>query len=347
MKKRRLNRFGLSVVFSLVVFLIFLITALIVLSLALLALHLGLVERLGLKYAFPLIPVALLASAIVGTLVALMLGHIPLRPIREIIDATNRLAAGDFSVRIHACHPPEMRELRDSFNRMAQELSSIELLRSDFVNNFSHEFKTPIVSIKGFAELLRQEELTPAERAEYLEIIIRESSRLATLATNVLNLSRVENQAIVADRKPYDLSEQVRRCVLLMQSAWELKNLHLDIDLDEVRISANEELLQQLWVNLLDNAVKFTPDGGAVKLRLQAEGGTAVFTLQDDGPGIGAQELPHIFDKFYQADSTRAVPGNGLGLALAQKIVQLHGGTITCESEPGQGAAFTVRLPLG
>ena len=200
MIKRWLHGMRLSLVFTLVVLIIFLITCLIVVGMGFAAMHFHLVDPLGLRRSFPIVLAVLPASAIVGTLVTLIFGRIPLRPFREMIDAINKLAAGDFSARLTLGHMREMRELRDSFNRMAGELNSIELLRSDFVNNFSHEFKTPIVSIKGFAELIKTDDLPKAERDEYLDIIIRESTRLATMATNVLNLSRVENQTIVADK---------------------------------------------------------------------------------------------------------------------------------------------------
>lgn len=334
----------LSLLFSLVVLLIFLITSLIMIAIALALLHWGVVDRLGWRNAFPVLLALLPASAIVGTFVAFVFGRFPLKPVQEIIDATNRLASGDFSARLKMKRPPQFRVLRDSFNRMAEELSSIEMLRSDFVNNFSHEFKTPIVSIKGFAELLEAENPPEPERTEYLEIIIRESSRLASMATNVLNLSRIENQTIVANRKPLDLSEQLRRCVLMMQSAWESRNIDMDVELAEVTVNANGEMLSQVWLNLLDNAVKFSPAGGRVGVQLVREGNQAVVTIRDGGPGIPPEEMGHIFDKFYHLDGSE--PGNGLGLTLARKIARLHGGDITCRSVPGEGAAFTVRLPL-
>lgn len=336
----------LSLLFSLMVFGIFIITSMIMVALGIAAMHFGLVDRLGIRRSFPIVLAVLPASAIVGTLVAYIFGRIPLRPIREIINATNKLATGDFSARLTFTRFPEFLALRDSFNRMAEELNSIEMLRSDFINNFSHEFKTPIVSIKGFAELLKADDLPKAERDEYMDIIIRESTRLATMATNVLNLSRVENQTIVADKKPYNLSEQIRRCILLLQSAWEHKNIQLEIDLEEVEICANEEMLSQVWVNLLDNAIKFSHEGGRIVFTLQKTDDIAEAVLRDYGPGIGEKDISHIFDKFYQADSSRAISGNGLGLTLAQKIVRLHGGDIVCESKPEHWTEFAVRLPL-
>lgn len=344
---RRMNRVGLTIIFTLVILAIFIITGLFVLLIGFLAIHFGLLERFGLRMTFPVLLSAVVSSAIVGMLVSMTLGRIPLRPIRQLINAINRLAAGDFSARISIVQTEELRELSDSFNRMAKELGSIELLRSDFVNNFSHEFKTPIVSIKGFAELLKVEDLPPEERNEYMDIIIRESTRLATMATNVLNLSKVENQTIVTEKSPYDLSEQLRRCVLLMQTGWEHKNLHLDIDLQELTILANSEMLSQVWLNLLDNAIKFSKENGQITVTLRKAEGMAEITVRDDGLGIAQQDISHVFDKFYQSDASRAIPGNGLGLALAKKIVQLHGGEISCLSQEDHWTAFTVRLPLG
>ncbi len=346
MMHRKLNRLGLSLFFSMVVMTIFLITGLLVVLMGAAAMHFGLMDKFGLRMGFPVLISAMVSSAIVGTAVSMVFGRIPLRPIREVINATNKLAAGDFSVRIAVSHTPEFRELRDSFNRMAGELSSIEMLRSDFINNFSHEFKTPIVSIKGFAELLKLDDLPREERNEYLDIIIRESTRLSTMATNVLNLSKVENQTIVADKRTYDLSEQIRRCILLLQNSWEHRGIRFELELNELQVSANEEMMSQVWLNLIDNAVKFSRENGRVVVTLAEIAGNAVATVRDYGMGIPEKDLPHIFDKYYQSDESRAIPGNGLGLTLAKRIVELHGGSIACASKQNRWTEFTIRLPL-
>ena len=346
MIRKSIRSVKLSILFTLVVLSIFIITGMVMSLIGAFVIHFGLMEKFGLRMTFPVLLSALVASSLVGTVVSMVMGRFPLRPIREVIDATNKLAAGDFSARITINHTPELIELRDSFNRMASELNSIELLRTDFVNNFSHEFKTPIVSIKGFAELLKMEDLPKQERDEYLDIIIRESTRLATMATNVLNLSRVENQTIVADKTPFELSEQVRRAILLLQNSWERKGIHLEIELSEMEILANSELLNQVWVNLIDNAIKFSNPQGRIVVRLVRNEGFAEFTVRDYGMGIAEKDVPHVFDKFYQGETARAVPGNGFGLTLAQRIVQLHGGEIACTSKLGRWTEFTVRLPL-
>ena len=256
---------------------------------------------------------------IVGTVVSLVISRVPLRPVRRVIDAINRLAAGDFSARLSLNAPPTFSELTESFNRMAEELGSIELLRTDFINNFSHEFKTPIVSIKGFAEELKHDDLTREQRDEYLDIIIAESSRLASLATNVLNLSKVEQQVILTDRRNFDLTEQLRRCVLLFENNWERKHLSLTVEFDEITYYGSDELLSQVWLNLIDNAVKFTPQGGAIVIRLHQDAEHVRFAITDDGCGIRPDALGRVFDKFYQGDPSRTSGGNGLGLTVAKK----------------------------
>ena len=345
-KMSRKMRFRLSLMFALVEFIIMLLTALFMGLLAWIAIRTGAVNLYGKFGVFLPLLAFLIISVLMGTLISLCVGHRPMRPLHEVIDATNALAKGDFSARLNLQHPPALHELSDSFNRMAQELGSTEMLRTDFVNNFSHEFKTPIVSIKGFAEMLKYDDLSKEQREEYLDIIISESGRLAALATNVLNLSKVENQKILTGQAPFDLTEQVRRCVLLMEKRWEEKRIEMTIDLDEVTYNGNAEQLSQVWVNLLDNAVKFTPEGGRIAISLLKGSEKVTLSVADSGCGITSTAAAHVFDKFYQGDTSHAAKGNGLGLTLAQRVVQLHGGDILCESREGLGTKFTVALPL-
>ncbi len=340
------TKVGLSVFFSLFVFTNFAITALIVAGISFAAIRTGLIGNTRILSHFVLIVIVLISSVIVGTIVSLIIGKIPLRPIRKVIASTNQLANGDFSARLDISHPPEFHELADSFNRMAEELGGIELLRKDFVNNFSHEFKTPIVSIKGFAEMLKYNDLTPEERDEYLDIVINESGRLAALATNVLNLSKVENQSILSEKHLFNLGEQVRRSILLLEPKWEQKKLSFSADILDVRCVGNEELLSQVWLNLIDNAVKFTTEGGKISVTLRPEKDRVKFVIRDSAAGISPDSMARIFDKFYQADESHATEGNGLGLTLAEKIIKLHGGDIECKSKRGEGTEFTVTLPL-
>jgi signal transduction histidine kinase len=347
-KKAFHQRFGLTALFSVVVFAILMITSMVIFIVGILLVRVNVINIVKISRSEPMLPifVLLVISVVVGTVVSFIISRIPLKPIRQVIDATNRLAEGDFSVRLRLPGPSSFQELASSFNRMAEELGGIELLRTDFVDNFSHEFKTPIVSIKGFAEELRHDDLTKEQRNEYLGIIISESTRLSALATNVLNLSRVEKQAILTNRARFDLSEQVRRCVLLFENKWEQRRLNLTVELDEISLVGDEELLSQVWLNLIENAVKFTPEGGSVEIRLTRQENAARFVIRDDGYGISEEAQKHIFDKFYQGDASRAVPGNGLGLSIAKRVVLLHGGSIFCDSQEGAGTEFTVELPL-
>ena len=285
-------------------------------------------------------------SIIIATVFTLIMAHIPLRPIRDLINATTELSKGNFNVRINLNSPDELRELSESFNKMAEELGSIEMLRTDFINNFSHEFKTPIVSLKGFAKLLKDDNLSVEERNEYLDIIISESTRLSTLATNVLNLSKIENQKIVTEMKSFDLTESVRRAILLLETNWIKKDLELDINLEEITYYANEELLNQVWLNLIDNAIKFTPEKGKIEINLVAFNDSILLKVKDSGCGMTPEIKKHIFDKFYQGDISHVTQGNGLGLTIVEKIIKLHNGTIKVKSEVNKGSIFIVSLPI-
>ena len=294
------------------------------------------------------IPIPLLAvlSAVVGAGLTLLLSRIPLKPIRDLIEAINQLADGNFKVRIHLDLNREFERLSESFNRMAQELENTELLRSDFINNFSHEFKTPIVSLRGFAKILKNDSLTKEERDEYLDIIISESNRLSQLSTNVLNLSKIEKMSILSDMESFDLSEEVRQSVLLLESKWQKKNLELFIDMDELEYHGNKALLNQVWINLIDNAIKFSPQNGKIKLKLHRKKDQVVFQILDNGCGMDEETKNHIFDRFYQGDSSHTAEGNGIGLTVVEKIVHLHKGQISVVSEAGIGTTFTVNLPI-
>ena len=289
-----------------------------------------------------------LSSLIIGGLLAFFGSRLPLKPLNDLIDKMNCLAAGDFHARLKfgnalSAHPA-FREISTSFNTMAEELENTELLRSDFVNNFSHEFKTPIVSIAGFAKLLARENLTEEQRKAYLRAIEEESMRLSAMATNVLALTKIENQTILTDVSHFNLSEQIRGAILLLEEKWTKKELALSLDFDEHEIEANEELLREVWINLLDNAVKFSPDGGVVAVTVADLDTKITVTISNDGEEIPPEKLSKIFNKFYQVDESHATAGNGVGLAIVKRIVELHGGSISVESEDGE-IAFSVTLP--
>lgn len=288
-------------------------------------------------------------SLIVGTGLSALVVRIPLRPINWLIDQMNRLAAGDFQARVHFSKTidmiPAFLQVEESFNKMAEELGNTEMLRQDFINNFSHEFKTPIVSIAGFAKLLQRADLEEAQRREYIDAIVEESQRLSNMATNVLKLTKVENQSILTGVSRYNLSEQIRSAVLLLQDQWSAKHLELELDFPEVSITANEEMMQEVWINLVHNAVKYSPEYGPLQVRI-AETDTAIEVQVANSGEIPQADLERVFQKFYQADHSHFSAGNGVGLAIVKRVVELHGGTVKAESMGG-AVIFTVRLPKG
>lgn len=286
-------------------------------------------------------------SIVIGTVLTFFVVHLPLRPIHTLIQAIREVAKGNFQTKIYIEHPKEFRDLSKSFNQMTDELAGIELLRSDFINNFSHEFKSPIVSISGFAKLIKSGNLTKEEQQEYLDIIISESARLSELSTNVLNLSKVESITLLTDFTHYNLSEQIRQCVVMLEAKWTQKNItfHLE-NMEELYLIGNEALLTQVWTNLIDNAIKFSPENSEITIMLAREGTSARITVRDQGIGIETEKQKYIFDKFYQADTSHSVAGNGLGLSLVSRILKLHHGSVTVDSAPGQGSDFIVQLPL-
>jgi len=295
----------------------------------------------------PLAPVMVILLLIVfALLLTLRLARGKFRPIDHVIRAMSRVSEGDFSVRVEEENTTgQIGALVHSYNEMAQELGSIELFRKDFINNFSHEFKTPIVSIRGFAKQLERDDLTDEQRREYASIIVRESERLANMSSNVLLLTKLENQKIVTDRTEFALDEQLRSCLLLLEKQWESKELELVLNLDEVRFVGNEEMMSHVWVNLISNAVKFSPPRGRLELSCLRRDSRVIVTIRDNGPGMDAATQARIFEKFYQGDSAHATEGNGLGMPLVKRIVDLCGGTIHIQSAPSQGTSFTVTLP--
>ena len=285
-------------------------------------------------------------SAFLGTVIAWFFSKTALRPIRKIIDATHKVASGDFDVRLDIHSIYELEELSNSFNKMTHELASIETLRSDFINNMSHEFKTPIVSIKGFAELLSEGNLSEKEQKEYLEIIITESKRLSLLSTNVLSLAKLETTEIIPESSVFRIDEQLRKAVLQLENIWTEKNITVEIEADTVEYNGDPDLIQQVLLNLTENAIKFTNPGGIIDLRLLSLGDNIYISVKDNGIGMDEQTMLHIFDKFYQGDTSRSKQGNGIGLSIVKRIIDLCGGNIKVISEKGKGSEFTVTLPL-
>ncbi len=342
MKKYR----GLQNKGMLFMLLIISISALLVAGVLLLLILLGAISASIMAKAW-VTPIIVCVGCILGALLAAFLMRFYIRPLDDLVVATKRISAGDFSVRVdRKTHVSEIGLLVDNFNSMAGELEGTEMFRSDFINNFSHEFKTPIVSIRGFARQLQSDDLTDAEKKKYAEIIVLESERLSNMATNVLLLSKLENQELVGEKKTYSLDEQLRKCVLLFEKEWERKNIEINIELDEIEYNGNEELMSHIWINLIGNAVKYTPFCGRISLRATVKNKEAVISVSDNGIGMSGHVMKRIFDKFYQGDDSHSESGNGLGLSLVKRIVELCEGRIRVESEAGKGTEFAVFLPF-
>ena len=271
------------------------------------------------------------------------------RPVGQIIKAAEQMMTGDFSVRIPPLHGIANADgfgvIADYFNQMAQELSGTETLRTDFIANVSHELKTPLAVIQNYGTMLQQQDLPENKRLEYAKAITDASRRLANLITNILKLNKLENQQIFPKAETYDLGEQLCECLLTFESAWEDKALDIETDVEaEVMINSDGELLSLVWNNLFSNAIKFTPPHGKISLTLKAEGEFAVVQVSDTGCGISPEVGKHMFEKFYQGDTSHATQGNGLGLALVKRVIDIVGGDISVSSEVGKGSRFTVKL---
>lgn len=271
------------------------------------------------------------------------------RPIRRIAEGAERIIAGDFTTRIASVKGLDrvdgFSEIIECFNRMAEELGGMETLRTDFIANVSHELKTPLAVIRNYGVMLQQPSITEAERQEYGQAISAASQRLADMITNILKLSKLENQQIYADKKVYDLSEQLCECLLAFENAWEAKELGIETEIEDgVLVESDPELLSLVWNNLFSNAIKFTEPGGTVSLSVKSEGDRAVVSVSDTGCGISPEVGAHIFEKFYQGDTSHATQGNGLGLALVKRVVDIIGGEIDVSSQIGVGSTFTVKL---
>lgn len=304
-------------------------------------------EVFRLPFEIPLVLELILVSLLVGILVTGQLSKYFFGPIKKLRGAMDRVADGDFSVRLQEkSNSKEIMEIYTGFNLMAHELSATEILQTDFVSTVSHEFKTPINAIEGYSTLLQDSDQLDAQQEEYVQKILFNTQRLSTLVGSILLLSKLENQQIPTNRTDYRLDEQIRQSVVALEPAWLEKDIQLDVELERVNYLGNEAMMRHVWDNLISNAIKFSPDGGEVKLRLTEKSGQVVFTVDDRGPGVTEAEQKHIFDKFYQGDSSHKQEGHGLGLALVKRIMTIEGGQITVENLPRGGCRFTVALHL-
>lgn len=290
--------------------------------------------------------VSLGVSIVIGTTLALVLSRKVLKPLNELISATREVARGNFEVELDELDKDnEIAELVRSFNYMTKELKGIGMFHRDFINNFSHEFKTPITSIRGFARQLQNKDITDEQREEYTEIIVSEAERLTNMASNILLLTKLENQEIITGKESFYLDEQIRSCILLLQQQWEEKGISFELELDSFQYFGNEEMLSYVWTNLISNAIKFSEPRSTIWIRCIEDVSDVKVNIRDEGIGMEDQTRIHIFEKFYQGDSSRKSEGNGLGLSLVKRIVELCGGRISVKSQMGKGSEFILRFP--
>ena len=271
-------------------------------------------------------------------------------PLHSMAEAAGKVAGGDFSVYVPPLHTADKQDYLDimimDFNKMVEELGSIETLKTDFISNVSHEMKTPVAVIKNYAELLQMEQITDKTRCEYARCIENAASKLSSLISNILKLNKLENQSIVPEMEDYNVCGQLCECILQFEDAWDEKEIELETMIEDVAmVRGDANLLEMVWNNLISNAVKFTGKGGKVTIRQYSDKEWISVEVADTGCGISKESINHIFDKFYQGDTSHAKEGNGLGLALVKRVLEIMGGDIQVVSEVGKGSAFMVRLP--
>ena len=305
------------------------------------------------QYGFPSVMLGiLLFLSIIGTVLISIFKKIYFdKPMRTIADAAKKVAAGDFRVRLSNHRKDgkkdEMEVLIEDFNKMVEELTTIETLKTDFITNVSHEIKTPLAVIQSYATAIQDDSISSEERKEYGKTLVETSKRLTELVTNILKLNKLENQEITPKSEPYALDEQLRECVLNYEELWDKKNITLEgDDIDEVTVNYDKNLLELVWNNLISNAIKFTDGGGTITLTLKKESEFAVVTIKDTRYGMSEETAAHIFDRFYQGDTSHSTEGNGLGLALVKKVMVLIGGEISVNSRINQGTTFSVKLKI-
>lgn len=304
------------------------------------------IQRMFMGMAARDLVLIILLLAIIGLWVY-MITHSATNPITEVSRAMRKIADGDYDVELLTGEDgKEFIQLEKDFNAMVTQLKNNEYLHKDFSSNISHEFKTPLAIIKGYADLLQSGNLTDEERILYSDQIAQESKRLTFLTSNLLKLSSLDYNETHMKKTTFSLDEQIRQVVLSMESRWSDKNICMDLELKPLEFTGEEELLNQVWMNLLDNAIKFTPDGGKISITAYGNKEEISVTVEDNGIGMSEETMSHVFEQFYRGDTEKRYEGSGLGLSLVQRIVGLHGGTVLVESVPGSGSIFMVTLPL-
>jgi len=293
------------------------------------------------------IVLSILISGVVAIILTKITGRAPGDPQlgEELMAALERISRGDFSVRLKPYSDGPLKELAESVNSMAAGLGTMEQKRQEFISNVSHEIQSPLTSISGFASLLREDGVDPATRRHYVDVIVSESKRLSTLSDNLLRLSALDDE-VALHKTEYRLDEQLRSVVVMLEPQWSGKNIVMEVTAHPVEIEADKEMLSLVWINIINNAVKYTQTGGRISVALHHDGNNAICTVTDTGMGIAEEDLPHIFERFFRADKARSGEGNGLGLALAKRIVEIHCGDIDVTSEVGAGTSISVHLPI-
>ncbi|MDD6728201.1 MAG: HAMP domain-containing sensor histidine kinase [Eubacteriales bacterium] len=331
---------------SLIVFIIVLATTLLSVGIYYIFVYLGLIPE-GTIWSIWLPVIILAVCNLVGGIAHSIISLYFLKPLDNIINALEKFADGDFNVHleINKRDTKHIRQLKEAVNKTALELESTETMRNDFINIISHEYKTPVASILGYAKILKNSSVSDKDKEEYTDIIIDESKRLSSMTNNILLLTKFENTEIIPDAKPYSLDEQLRSCVQLLSTGWLEKNIEIKGDLAPVTYVGNADLMEHIWINLLDNAIKHTENGGSISVFLSEDKKDITVKIQDTGCGIAQDDIPHVFDTFYQADKNRSAGGNGLGLSIVKRLTDLCKGTVSVESELGKGTTFTVTLP--
>ena len=297
--------------------------------------------------AFPSSFWMIIFSLVIGLVFAFFLNRLFFKPIKKLSEAMKNVAAGDFKVRLDSKNVThEVQDIYANFNLMTKELEATEILQTDFISNVSHEIKTPISAVEGYAMLLQDPDCTKDEQKQYIEKILFNTNRLSELVGNILLLSRLESQAIETAKTHFRMDEQIRRSIMLLEPKWEAKNIEFDVELDDVEFFGNDGLTFHIWNNIIGNAIKFSANDGKIKLKLYTEQDKAIFSCEDEGCGIPEEAMTHIFNKFYQCDSSRKSDGNGLGLALVKRIIDIHSGKVLVQNLEEKGCRFTVVLPL-
>lgn len=300
----------------------------------------------GVTPELPIFVWAMVFSGTIGVAVTNHMTKMLIDPIAKLRSAMREVADGDFKVEAKCeSRIQDVQDIYDSFNSMVRELSTTETLQTDFISDVSHEFKTPINAIEGYASLLEGEP-SPEEQRAYVEKILFNTRRLSALTGNILLLSKLSNQSILPQKTQFRLDEQIRQAIVALEQKWSEKELGFEVELAETPFFGYESLLPHVWTNLIGNAVKFSPKGGEIRIKMMRTEGAAVFTIEDDGPGIVPGDEEHIFTKFYQSESSHGMEGNGLGLALVRQIVEMSGGSVDVRNLEAGGCRFTVRLPL-